>query len=141
MGRADCCRTTRLKSGLWWAVRASDSQTRRPSATHPTPAAYAPTCLAVRRHGTARAEIASPAALLKEPVPRYGTPVLVAPRLGQGTFRIARNEESGVETVTQDSAVGAIFDPRTRKFRRGGIRNLPLSIFQLKLRKALEDKR
>ena|SRR5256885_8280395 len=59
----------------------------------------------------------------------------------QGTFRIARNEESGVETVTQDSAVGAIFDPRTRKFRRGGIRNLPLSIFQLKLRKALEDRR
>jgi hypothetical protein len=57
----------------------------------------------------------------------------------QGTFRIAR-ERSGIETVTQDSAHEPIFDPRTRTFRRGGIRNLPVGIFQLKLRKALEEK-
>ena len=58
----------------------------------------------------------------------------------QGTFRIARNADSGVETVTQDSANAPIFDPRTRTFRHGGIRNLPVAIFQLKLRRALEEK-
>jgi hypothetical protein len=57
----------------------------------------------------------------------------------QGTFRISRNEQSGVETVTQDSALAPIFDPRTRTFRHGGIRKLPVAIFQLKLRKALEE--
>lgn len=58
----------------------------------------------------------------------------------QGAFRIARDTRTGVETVTQDSAAAPIFDPRTRKFRHGGIRNLPVAIFQLKLRKALEEK-
>jgi len=58
----------------------------------------------------------------------------------QGTFRVARNADSGVETVTQDSANAPIFDPRTRTFRHGGIRNLPVAIFQLKLRRALEGK-
>jgi hypothetical protein len=58
----------------------------------------------------------------------------------QGTFRIARNADTGVETVTQDSALAPIFDPRTRSFRHGGIRNLSVGIFQLKLRKALEEK-
>ncbi len=56
----------------------------------------------------------------------------------QGTFRIARNADSGTETVTQDSAMEPIFDPRTRTFRHGGIRNLPVGIFQLKLRRAME---
>jgi hypothetical protein len=58
----------------------------------------------------------------------------------QGTFRIARNADTGVETVTQDSAMAPIFDPRTRAFRGAGIRNLPVGIFQLKLRRALEQK-
>jgi hypothetical protein len=58
----------------------------------------------------------------------------------QGTFRIARNADTGNETVTQDSANAPIFDPRTRTFRHGGIRNLPVEIFQLKLRHALEEK-
>ncbi len=58
----------------------------------------------------------------------------------QGTFRVARNADSGVETVTQDSANAPIFDPRTRTFRHGGIRNIPVAIFQLKLRRALEGK-
>ena len=57
----------------------------------------------------------------------------------QGTFRIAR-AESGNETVTQDSAMAPIFDPRTRTFRHGGIRNLSVGMFQLKLRRALEEK-
>ena len=55
----------------------------------------------------------------------------------QGTFRIARNSQSGLETVTQDSAPAAVFDPQARAFRRGGIRNLPVAIFREKLHKAL----
>ncbi|MGB2622558.1 MAG: hypothetical protein WA857_14350 [Candidatus Acidiferrum sp.] len=55
----------------------------------------------------------------------------------QGTFRIARNPQSGLEVVTQDSASASIFDPRTRAFRRGGIRNLPVAIFRAELHKAL----
>jgi hypothetical protein len=56
----------------------------------------------------------------------------------QGTFRISRDARTGVETVTQDSAATPIFDPGTRQFRHGGIRSLPVAVFQLKLRKALE---
>jgi hypothetical protein len=56
----------------------------------------------------------------------------------QGTFRITRDPQTGVERVTQDSAAAPIFDPPTRQFRHGGIRNLPVAIFQLKLRKALQ---
>jgi hypothetical protein len=58
----------------------------------------------------------------------------------QGAFRITRDSQSGVEQVTQDSAALPVFDPSTRQFRHGGIRNLPVAIFQLKLRKALEEK-
>jgi hypothetical protein len=58
----------------------------------------------------------------------------------QGTFRIRRDAKTGLETVTQDSAMAPLFDPQTRQFRHGGIRNLPVAIFQLKLRKALEEK-
>jgi hypothetical protein len=55
----------------------------------------------------------------------------------QGTFRIARDARTGLETVTQDSAATPLFDPKTRQFRHAGIRNLPLTVFQLKLRRAL----
>lgn len=58
----------------------------------------------------------------------------------QGTFRIARHEETGMETVTQDSALTPIFDPRTRAFRRSGVRNLPVGLYRAKLWKALEEK-
>jgi hypothetical protein len=58
----------------------------------------------------------------------------------QGTFRIRRDATTGIETVTQDSAMAPVFDPRTRQFRHGGIRNLPVAIFQLKLRKALAER-
>jgi hypothetical protein len=57
----------------------------------------------------------------------------------QGTFRITRDSHTGAELVTQDSAAAPIFDPRTRQFRHGGIRNLPVAIFQLKLKKALQQ--
>lgn len=56
----------------------------------------------------------------------------------QGTFRIAKNPQTGVETVTQDSAAVPIFDPQTKEFRREGIRNCPVELFREKLRGALE---
>jgi len=56
---------------------------------------------------------------------------------GQGTFRISRNGHSGTETVTQDSAEQAVFDPRVNEFRSEGIRNLPVASFQTKLRLAV----
>ena len=40
-------------------------------------------------------EVATAITLLKDPAPRYGTPSLVAPRLGQGTFRIAVTDAYG----------------------------------------------
>jgi hypothetical protein len=58
----------------------------------------------------------------------------------QGTFRITRDARTGMESVTQDSAGATIFDPHAQEFRHGGIHNLPVAIFQLKLRKALEQK-
>jgi hypothetical protein len=68
---------------------------------------------------------------------REGQPLRV---LGwsQGTFRISRDTGTGVETVTQDSAAAPLFDPQARRFVHDGIRNLPITIFQMKLRKALE---
>lgn len=57
----------------------------------------------------------------------------------QGTFRIARDAHSGLETVTQDSASAPVFDPQARAFRRGGIRNLSLSIFREKLHRAMRQ--
>jgi hypothetical protein len=57
----------------------------------------------------------------------------------QGAFRIARNAATGIESVTQDSAAASVFDPQTREFRRGGIRNLPVAVFQMRLRKALSE--
>jgi hypothetical protein len=55
----------------------------------------------------------------------------------QGTFRILRDSRSGLELVSQDSAAAAIFDPRAKTFRRGGIRNLPVAIFRERLHKFL----
>ena len=68
---------------------------------------------------------------------REGEPLRV---LGwsQGTFRIVRNTRTGTETVTQDSASVPIFDPQSRRFVQEGIRNLPITLFQMKLRRALQ---
>jgi hypothetical protein len=56
----------------------------------------------------------------------------------QGAFRIRRDKSTGLELVTQDSASAPIFDPVTKEFRHGGVRNLPVPVFQLKLKRALE---
>src|SRR5262249_50947247 len=58
---------------------------------------------------------------------------------GQGTFRITRDDFSGMQSVTQDSASTPVFNPASRKFEREGIRRLPLTVFQAKLRHALEN--
>lgn len=51
----------------------------------------------------------------------------------EGTFRIRRDAHSGAGTVTQGSSAFAVFDPRTHRFRTGGIRNLPLREFRRRL--------
>jgi len=56
----------------------------------------------------------------------------------QGTFRIAHDPQTGIARVTQESAATPIFDPATKQFRHGGVRNLLLADFQLKLKRALE---
>lgn len=67
---------------------------------------------------------------------REGEPLRV---LGwaQGTFRITRDAKTGAETVTQDSAGASLFDAKTHRFLHEGMRNLPVAVFQMKLRKAL----
>ena len=57
----------------------------------------------------------------------------------QGAFRIARDARTGIETVTQDSATASVFDRQARQFVHLGVRNLPVTVFQKKLRKALEE--
>ena len=47
----------------------------------------------------------------------------------QGTFRIARETQTGIETVTQDSAARSTLDLRTRQFRRGGVRSMSVEAF------------
>jgi hypothetical protein len=54
---------------------------------------------------------------------------------GQGTFRIRRDRQTGMETVTQDSAETPVFDPLTREYARSGIQNMPLPEFLEKIRK------
>ncbi|HXL20837.1 MAG TPA: hypothetical protein VOA78_00090 [Candidatus Dormibacteraeota bacterium] len=65
-----------------------------------------------------------------------GTPYRV---LGwtQGTFRIRREAKSGAESVRQDSAASAEFDPTTRTFRHEGVREMTVARFEEKLRGAL----
>ncbi len=56
----------------------------------------------------------------------------------QGTFRIARSPQSGEEKITQESTVNAV-DARGHAMHSAGIRQMPVSTFQEKLRQALAD--
>lgn len=58
----------------------------------------------------------------------------------QGTFRIHREAATGVENVTQDSALFATFDPNNRQFEATGIRNLPIEIFRARVDAAVGGK-
>ena len=54
----------------------------------------------------------------------------------QGTFRIARNPQSGEEKITQESATTAI-DPHGHLLRTAGVHGMAAPIFKEKLRQAL----
>lgn len=58
----------------------------------------------------------------------------------QGAFRIRRDQRSGEEHVTQDSASFATFDPVTRRFEASGVRNLPLAALRAQVDAALREK-
>lgn len=55
----------------------------------------------------------------------------------QGTFRIHHDLRSGGETVTQDSAETPVFDPASSSFTKSGVRNLPVDVFEKRLRREL----
>jgi hypothetical protein len=55
----------------------------------------------------------------------------------QGTFRIRRDSHAAGESVTQDTASFATFDPATRHFETTGIRNVPLGAFRAQVEAAV----
>ncbi len=63
-----------------------------------------------------------PAQLLLDPdAPRFGAPVLVTPRLGQGTFRLAVTDAySGACAVTGEHSLPVLDVAHIRPFREGG---------------------
>jgi hypothetical protein len=55
----------------------------------------------------------------------------------QGTFRIRHDPRTGEETVTQDTASFATFDPATRRFEPSGVRDMPIISFRAHVDAAL----
>jgi hypothetical protein len=55
----------------------------------------------------------------------------------EGTFRIARDPRTGLETVTQDSSAFAVFDTATHTFRSEGIRRMPIEQFRERVAAAI----
>lgn len=57
----------------------------------------------------------------------------------QGTFRIRSGSagRASEETVTQDTAALATFDPQSRRFKAIGLRNVPLPAFRAQVESAL----
>jgi len=55
----------------------------------------------------------------------------------QGTFRIRRDIHTGRESVTQDTGGLSLFDPATRQFYPGGVKNLPLEEFRQRVAEAV----
>lgn len=47
-----------------------------------------------------------------------------------GTFRLTRDKRTGSETVTHDTAGVTLFHPATRRFERGGVRQMSLGEFR-----------
>jgi hypothetical protein len=70
--------------------------------------------------------------LEKSPTGDYGVTAWT-----EGTFRIRRYSRNGAEFVTQDSSAVAVFNPATRQFHNGGIRNVPWNEFRRRLAGAL----
>lgn len=66
-------------------------------------------------------EIAVPQTVPEPAAPRYGAPVLVAPRLGQGTFRIAVTEAYGRScAVTGEHSLPALEAAHIRSYKNDG---------------------
>lgn len=59
----------------------------------------------------------------------------------QGTFRVRADPQTGKESVTQDSAAHAVYDPTTRQFKASGVRHMPVETFRLRVREAVERQR
>jgi hypothetical protein len=55
----------------------------------------------------------------------------------QGTFRIHRDQRSGEELATQDTASFDTYDPVTRQFNAVGIRNMSVATLRLNVQSAL----
>ncbi|MGH9698227.1 MAG: hypothetical protein ACRD52_02075 [Candidatus Acidiferrales bacterium] len=55
----------------------------------------------------------------------------------QGTFRIHRNIGSGEELVTQDTASYAAYNPATRRYESGGVRDEGMAEFRARVNAAL----
>lgn len=55
----------------------------------------------------------------------------------QGTFRIHRNASTGEESVTQDTASFATFDPRAHRMGLAGISRMGVSAFRAEVEKAI----
>lgn len=72
--------------------------------------------------------------LFLEPTPRGDFSIV---SWQQGAFRIRRDAHLDAETITQDTAAFATFDPDTRQFQAAGIHNLPLAAFRAQVAAAL----
>jgi hypothetical protein len=59
----------------------------------------------------------------------------------QGTFRISRDERTGGEAVTQDTASFPVFDPATRQFEAIGVHDQSLLSFRSRVKAAIADER
>ncbi|MGH9712509.1 MAG: hypothetical protein ACRD5M_04325 [Candidatus Acidiferrales bacterium] len=57
----------------------------------------------------------------------------------QGTFRVRRDRNTGVESVTQDTATFATFDSSTRRFEASGIRDMRLDALRGQVVAAMND--
>jgi hypothetical protein len=92
--------------------------------------------LVSRVEGVPRFEPGEEAVLFLEPARAGGLSVTA---WAEGTFRIRRDRQTGAPRVSQDTAAVAAFDPLTRRFYPGGIRNLPLEEFRARVLVALGD--
>jgi hypothetical protein len=55
----------------------------------------------------------------------------------EGSFRILRDPQTGIETVTQDSSAFAVFDTARRTFHTEGIRRMPIEQFRARVAAAI----
>lgn len=93
--------------------------------------------LTARVEGIPRFEAGEETVLFLEPT-EFGD--LTVTSWAQGTFRIRRADVRG-ETVTQDTGAVTLFDPETRRFSRGGVRQMPYEEFKQRVAAAVEKQR